>query len=52
MKISLSENLWDVTNCSVCMYRINVSQFAVDVLAEFHQHVYRIRQGKVKTEEK
>lgn len=34
------------------MYRINVSQFTVDVLAEFHQHVYRIRQGKVKIKEK
>lgn len=39
-------------HCSVCMYRINVSQFTVDVLAEFHQHVYRIRQGKVQIEEK
>ena len=37
---------------SVSMYRINVSQFAVDVLAEFHQHVYRIRRGKVKIKEK
>lgn len=34
------------------MYRINVSQFAVDVLAEFHEHIYRILQGKVKVEEK
>lgn len=47
MKTSLSGK-----HCSVYMYRINVSQFAVDVLAEFHQHVYRICQGKVKTEEK
>lgn len=34
------------------MYWINVSQFAVDVLAEFHQHVYRILHCKAKVEEK